>query len=60
MIRLADAPERDGVRVWINVEAFIRSIRETRWDRRTWPEAKVTLGRALALRERLRRGVWWN
>jgi hypothetical protein len=37
-----------------------RYILATPWDAATWPIAKHELRRALGLRRRLARSVWWN
>jgi hypothetical protein len=44
---------------WIRLHITIRAMRETLWGDE-WPTVKAELGKALKLRDRLRRAPWWN
>jgi hypothetical protein len=44
---------------WVRVQIAIRVMRETLWGD-DWPTVKAELGKALKLRDRLRRAPWWN
>jgi hypothetical protein len=45
--------------LWLRLQLAIRMMLSTRWGDH-WPTVKAELGKALALRERMRRVPWWN
>ena len=45
---------------WARLALLIRTIRTTAWDDATWPTVKVTLVRALRIRQQITGEGWWN
>jgi hypothetical protein len=52
-------PSPPWLHAWVRVHLAIRVMRETLWGD-DWAIVKAELGKALKLRERLRRAAWWN
>jgi hypothetical protein len=45
---------------WLRVSRIIITVRTTRWDAATWPQAKTTLLDAMKERSRVQRAGWFN
>jgi len=44
---------------WLRLHVAIRTMLSTRWGDE-WPTVKAELGKAVHLREVLRKAPWWN
>jgi hypothetical protein len=45
---------------WLRINLLLRDMTHLFRDRRARPALKVELNKAIAMRERMKRHVWWN
>ena len=52
--------DRDWRHPWLRISILVREMTLLLRDRDARPTLKIELPKALSMRDRLRRGVWWN
>jgi len=45
---------------WLRINRVLRVMLHTRWSAEAWPQVKVEVTKALALRSQIRRAGWFN
>jgi hypothetical protein len=59
-IRARDWADTDWRCPWLRINLLLRDMTHLFRDRRARPVLKVELNKAIAMRERMKRHVWWN
>ena len=57
---MPDDQDRVWMIPWLRINVLLRDMVHLLRDRETRPVLKVELNNAIKMREKLRRGVWWN
>ena len=59
-IHARDWADADWRCPWLRINLLLRDMTHLFRDRRARPVLKVELNKAIAMRERMKRHVWWN